>query len=107
MADQPRQSSAVDLEKDEEAPSVHSSTTDHEENEPHYASVAERSADIEAIPTDDVEAGEKSGVKRALTHTLSRFSTKSSWKDPGPPPDGGLQAWVQCAMGFVVIMNTW
>jgi hypothetical protein len=24
-------------------------------------------------------------------------STKSSWKDPGPPPDGGLIAWSQGA----------
>jgi hypothetical protein len=26
---------------------------------------------------------------------VTRTSTKSSWKDPGPPPDGGLGAWTQ------------
>jgi hypothetical protein len=38
---------------------------------------------------------------------ITRMSTKSSWKDPGPPPDGGLLAWTQVAMGHLVIMNTW
>jgi hypothetical protein len=27
----------------------------------------------------------------------TRVSTKSSWRDPGPPPDGGLTAWSQGA----------
>lgn len=27
----------------------------------------------------------------------TRTSTKSSWKDPGPPPDGGFTAWSQGA----------
>lgn len=27
----------------------------------------------------------------------TRISTKSSWIDPGPPPDGGLTAWSQGA----------
>lgn len=26
---------------------------------------------------------------------MSRMSTKSSWIDPGPPPDGGRKAWTQ------------
>ena len=25
----------------------------------------------------------------------TRISTKSSWKDPGPPPDGGWSGWTQ------------
>lgn len=35
--------------------------------------------------------GNTNTLRNALTHT----STKSSWKDPGPPPDGGWRAWSQ------------
>lgn len=31
----------------------------------------------------------------------------SERKDPGPPPDGGLRAWLQVLMGHLVIINTW
>ncbi|ROW07250.1 hypothetical protein VMCG_03796 [Cytospora schulzeri] len=53
----------------------------------------------------DVEGGHGvlSGV---LGRVLSRTTTKSSW-NPGPPPDGGLQAWTAVAAGHLVIMNTW
>ncbi|CAF9941250.1 MAG: hypothetical protein HETSPECPRED_003033 [Heterodermia speciosa] len=27
--------------------------------------------------------------------------------DPGPPPDGGLQAWTQVLMGHLVLINSW
>ncbi|OCK82774.1 putative MFS monocarboxylate transporter [Lepidopterella palustris CBS 459.81] len=33
-------------------------------------------------------------------------STSSSWKDPGPPPDGG-NAWIQVALAHLVICETW
>ena len=26
---------------------------------------------------------------------------------PGPPPDGGLIAWLQCLGGFMLFFNTW
>lgn len=29
------------------------------------------------------------------TGIVTRTSTKSSWKDPGPPPDGGWSGWTQ------------
>ncbi|KAL2163840.1 hypothetical protein VTH06DRAFT_5899 [Thermothelomyces fergusii] len=45
-------------------------------------------------------------ASRALSHVLSRVSTKSSW-NPGPPPDGGLQAWTAVACTHLVVMNTW
>jgi hypothetical protein len=31
------------------------------------------------------------------TGLATRISTKSSWIDPGPPPDGGTVAWTQGA----------
>lgn len=33
--------------------------------------------------------------------------TTRSITDPGPPPDGGIKAWTQVAMGFLVLMTTW
>lgn len=31
------------------------------------------------------------------TGPATRIGTKSSWIDPGPPPDGGMVAWTQGA----------
>jgi hypothetical protein len=68
----------------------------------------------------------RAGVADAIERIISRTSTKS-WS-PGPPPDGGLQAWIAgefcvvhkkaswtwslihahtVAAGHLVIMNTW
>ncbi|TVY33068.1 Aspyridones efflux protein [Lachnellula subtilissima] len=65
-----------------------------------FLSLAEK-GDIEAYPIPNNEmCGEK---ETAVTRT----STKSSWKDPGPPPDGGMSAWAQAIFGHLVVMNTW
>jgi predicted MFS family arabinose efflux permease len=42
-----------------------------------------------------------------LSRTLSRIRTQDSGLDPGPPPDGGLQAWSQATLVHLVIFNTW
>lgn len=38
---------------------------------------------------------------------LRTFSRVSSTIQPGPPPDGGLQAWLQVLGCHLVVMNTW
>lgn len=38
---------------------------------------------------------------------LSRTRSRTSYVDPGPPPDGGLQAWTQVIMGHLTVFNTW
>lgn len=38
---------------------------------------------------------------------LTKVSTKHSVVDAGPPPDGGLKAWTQCAVGCMVVCTTW
>jgi hypothetical protein len=38
---------------------------------------------------------------------LGRTKSAASWKDPGPPPDGGVRAWTQVLVGHLIIMNTW
>ncbi|KAL2166128.1 hypothetical protein VTG60DRAFT_3267 [Thermothelomyces hinnuleus] len=51
--------------------------------------------------------GDGGGVtSRVLSRVLTKASTKSSW-NPGPPPDGGLQAWMAVACTHLVVMNTW
>lgn len=41
-------------------------------------------------------------IGRVLSKTISRISI-----DPGPPPDGGMTAWTQAAMGHLVVFNVW
>ena len=49
------------------------------------------------------EVGGTEGVlTRIVSRTISRISV-----DPGPPPDGGLEAWTQAAMAHLVVFNTW
>ncbi len=46
-------------------------------------------------------------ASNVVNRVLSRISTKKSWADPGPPPDGGLKAWTQCGVGVAVVTTTW
>jgi len=41
-----------------------------------------------------------------LSRVVSRITTHSI-TDPGPPPDGGVKAWTQCAMSWLAILATW
>lgn len=41
-----------------------------------------------------------------LSRVVSRITTHSI-TDLGPPPDGGLKAWTQCAMSWLAILATW
>lgn len=85
----------------------------------HSANICERGAEIQTISSDSDDEGPESSARddRFLSLTekgdieaypgrndamlkkketpVTRTSTKSSWKDPGPPPDGGMSAWAQ------------
>lgn len=43
----------------------------------------------------------------AIRRVISRTRSATSWIDPGPPPDGGLQAWTQACMGHLTVCTTW
>jgi hypothetical protein len=43
-------------------------------------------------PSDGADGAHTGVLSRAVSRVLTKVSTKSSW-NPGPPPDGGLQAW--------------
>jgi MFS family permease len=48
----------------------------------------------------------KSATATALSRIASRLAT-ASLPEPGPPPDGGLTAWTQCFLTWLVVFNTW
>jgi len=48
----------------------------------------------------------KSATSAALARVTSRLTTRSI-TDPGPPPDGGLQAWIQVFCAWLAILNSW
>lgn len=56
----------------------------------------------------EVEAEEKSipRPQNGISKILSRRSAASSWKDPGPAPDGGTTAWIQVFCTHITIFNT-
>ncbi|KAL1892307.1 hypothetical protein Cpir12675_004594 [Ceratocystis pirilliformis] len=42
-----------------------------------------------------------------IEKVLSRVVSQKTLTDPGPPPDGGLKAWLVVLGGHLVVMNTW
>ncbi|KAK2795011.1 hypothetical protein FQN52_006891 [Onygenales sp. PD_12] len=52
-------------------------------------------------------ATNSAGREGVLSKTLSLVRTKDEGIDPGPPPDGGIQAWTQVGMAHLVITSTW
>lgn len=49
-------------------------------------------------------------LRQIASNTLSRVASRLTTRsiiDPGPPPDGGIKAWIQVAMAWVVCFCTW
>ncbi|USW56620.1 Putative major facilitator superfamily, MFS transporter superfamily [Septoria linicola] len=67
----------------------------------------ERAIEEAEEPTHHDAGREKpTGLAGTLSRTISRRSAASSWQDPGPPPDGGAQAWTQAACVHLTIFST-
>ncbi|KAI1863452.1 uncharacterized protein JN550_009563 [Neoarthrinium moseri] len=81
-------------DKDDRSGSTDHASTDDDDN------------DWAVPPEPEFLNTEAGGVTGALSRVLSRISTNASW-NPGPPPDGGREAWVCALCGHLVIMNTW
>lgn len=45
-------------------------------------------------------------ASNVLTKVASRFTTRSI-VNPPPAPDGGVSAWTQVAMGWIVVFTSW
>jgi hypothetical protein len=91
---------------------------DRDDDAVEQESISTRSKDTEAseeirehlekqdtLPDHDMEKGPLR--PHGLKEVLSRISTTKSFRDPGPPPDGGAMAWTQALMAHVVVFNTW
>lgn len=46
-------------------------------------------------------------ISKTVSKTLSLVRTRESGRDIGPPPDGGVHAWMQAVLAHVVMFNTW
>lgn len=89
------QSKSEDIEK--EAASLSDSsehiTTSQIHDEPHGSPLSRT-------------ASNKSVIENTLSRIASHLATRSI-HDPGPPPDGGFTAWLQCFLCWLVVLNTW
>ncbi|KAJ4293560.1 hypothetical protein N0V90_008843 [Kalmusia sp. IMI 367209] len=72
--------------------------------------VEERYQDEEEIARIPTQCSRTASMRakslKKITKTITARSN-ASIIDPGPPPDGGVKAWTQVAMGLLVITNTW
>jgi hypothetical protein len=100
-----------DKEKDIEIQSSNSHLeSDHESHSKNGREFAPLSmtekGDIEAYPdgSNDPQNEAWTGGMMAKSGPVTRTSTKSSWKDPGPPPDGGWLGWTQGVCWIPLVM---
>ena len=56
---------------------------------------------------EKLEHEELSASGRVFDRVLSQSRSRSSYLDPGPPPDGGVRAWTQSLCGHLIVCNTW
>ena len=68
--------------------------------------MAEKKGNVEVYP-EAVDDSQSETIEERNPTVLGRIKSATSWKEPGPPPDGGLRAWTQVLVGHLVIMNTW
>ncbi|KIW03254.1 uncharacterized protein PV09_05475 [Verruconis gallopava] len=73
---------------------------------PDHISEMSSAADNAPLSRQVSLARTKSRRSNVMTKVASRLTTHSI-KDPGPPPDGGFRAWLQCFCGWLAICNTW
>ena len=74
------------------------------------ASSIERQNDTNPSPVDlenKIQSEQPTATAGVFEKVLSRTRSRSSYIDPGPPPDGGLEAWTQSLCGHLIVANTW
>jgi MFS family permease len=80
------------------------------EETPPYTKPTTRDEEIEQsteeIKQADEEKQRRDNDEPALAKIATRRSAASSWIDPGPPPDGGLTAWLQVLCTHLTIFTT-
>jgi hypothetical protein len=96
-------SSADTLDRDSEIQSIQTDSSAHNETDIEEGNskrdgrfmTMTKKGDIEAYPDGVNDSQNKPYSGCAKERAVTRTSTKSSWKDPGPPPDGGWTGWSQ------------
>jgi predicted MFS family arabinose efflux permease len=79
---------------------------------PRFKDEESRIGDCSSNDNDNADSALKrhptatSQANTVLARTISLVRTRES-VNPGPPPDGGFQAWSQVALVHLVICNTW
>ncbi|KAJ6153807.1 hypothetical protein N7470_006766 [Penicillium chermesinum] len=73
----------------------------------HEAHAHTRSSDEESATSANYDLNQVPTNNSAVARTLSAVRTRGSGRDIGPPPDGGLHAWLQVGLGHLIIFNTW
>ena len=72
--------------------------------------VEDDTASSHANAMNEVKEEEKVASRihpQSLEGRVFRNASRTSHIEPGCPPDGGLQAWIQVLMGHITIFNTW
>jgi hypothetical protein len=103
MGEQAEDLSAEGFDKDVEIQSIHSSS--QSSNHDRGVGVG-RDGDVgKGSRSREMEKGDIEGVNEFQNELgagkvkekgkVTRTSTRGSWKDPGPPPDGGWTGWTQ------------
>ncbi|KAI5863649.1 MFS general substrate transporter [Durotheca rogersii] len=70
----------------------------------------DESLPVQRTQTRDRASRISEDLRRTTSNVLARVAsrmTTRTWPEPPPPPDGGLNAWTQVAMGWLVIFTTW
>lgn len=61
-------------------------------------------------PAEDSKGDASFDLRRTASNVLSKVASRITTRsivNPPPAPDGGLKAWTQVAMGWIVIFTTW
>ncbi|KIW02236.1 uncharacterized protein PV09_06389 [Verruconis gallopava] len=70
--------------------------------------ISEASGTIsEDIETPELDATTPVPITSSVLQRVITGRSASSYVDPGPPPDGGLRAWLIAVAGLCVIFNSW
>lgn len=74
--------------------------------EDHESYEASEKSDHASRRADGASLELRRTASNVLDRVASRITTRSI-RDPPPPPDGGFHAWLQVAMGWIIIFTTW
>lgn len=94
----------------EEIEDHQTSAADHDERQNGSLDIISRQSTHRSHARRDVEKGDDLELTRTISTRLSRVASRITTRDivdPGPPPDGGVRAWVQVGMAFLLVSTTW